>query len=284
MIKISVKMQDLKFTEFVNINIPSGWKDVFEDSQYEFKDLGTVLDEQEKKFGKWFPNKSELFTAFHHTPLDKVKVVIIGQDPYHQQLSNGEPRATGMSFSVRDYDDIPVSLKNIHKVLYKTINDFQIPDHGDLSGWAKQGVLMLNTCLTVKPNSAGSHKQIWMGFIKKVITSISVSNSKCVYLLWGREAQKLKSMIGEKAIILETSHPSGFSAYQGFMSCDHFNEVNDILTSQSKDTINWKIKSREELFVEDDPILINANCDVEYNESMLSCSTKDIPNINSIIK
>ncbi|MFK5969294.1 MAG: uracil-DNA glycosylase [Candidatus Marithrix sp.] len=277
-------MQDLKFTDLVKLNVPVGWEEVFEDSQHEFKDLGTVLDDQEQKFGKWFPNKSELFTAFHHTPLDKVKVVIIGQDPYHQQLSDGEPRATGMSFSVREYDDIPVSLKNIYKVLHKTISDFQIPDHGDLSGWAKQGVLMLNTCLTVKPGSAGSHKQIWMGFIKKVITAISVNNSKCIYLLWGREAQKLKSMIGEKAVILETSHPSGFSAYQGFISCDHFNEVNEILTEQSKDPINWQIKSREELFKDNSPVLINANCDVEYNESILSYSDDYIPKINSIIK
>ena len=227
-------MEDLKFTELVKTNVPKGWESVFENCEHEFKDLAFTLDSHE-----WFPKKCDLFNAFHHTPLQDVKVVIIGQDPYPQRLADGRPRAVGMSFSVDRNDTVPSSLNNVYKVLSKTIPGFTKPYHGDLTNWARQGVLMLNMCLTVKPGAPGSHKIIWLGFIRKVLLAINEANPRCIYLLWGREAQKIKQFLSSKAIILETSHPSGLSANRGFLDCNHFNEVNQYLKDLGKTEIDW---------------------------------------------
>jgi uracil-DNA glycosylase len=221
---------------------PNSWEKVFKEAKNELKDVSEILQKDEEKNGEFFPLKSDIFRAFYLTPLTNTKVVIIGQDPYHNNVFlNGKtlPRAVGMSFSVRRDDAIPSSLQNIFTELSNTVKGFKPPCSGDLSTWAYQGVLLLNTCLTVRPGKPGSHGEIWLGFIYRVFKAISEVNPSCIFLLWGKEAQKLKTMIGEKSVILEAAHPSGFSARRGFFGCNHFNEVNKILLKQGKSEIKW---------------------------------------------
>lgn len=235
---------------------PTGWGKVFVDAQHELKHISDVLIEEEQKFGQFFPAKKDIFAAFRYTPLNNVKVVIFGQDPYPQTVTtydedlkcivHNAPRAVGMSFSVRKDDVIPSSLQNIFTELSNTVKGFIKPNHGDLTSWAKQGVLLLNSCLTVRGGQPGSHGSIWLDFISKVLRSISLANPKCIFLLWGNEAKKLKTMIGEKSVIFEASHPSGRSASRGFFGCDHFNKVNDVLIKNGKIGINWHIKPHED--------------------------------------
>jgi hypothetical protein len=149
-----------------------------------------------------------------------------------------------MSFSVRREDSIPSSLQNIYSELVTSVRGFTKPDHGDLKDWARQGVLLLNSCLTVRPGQAGSHGDIWLGFISKVIKAIAAVNPYCIYMLWGRDAQKLESMIlnvGERSIILKAAHPSGLSAKHGFFGCNHFNLANESLLKHKKTGIIWSI-------------------------------------------
>lgn len=229
---------------------PRTWEDVFEDAKAELHDVSTILDEQERTYGQYYPLKKDIFAAFQYTPLSNVKVVILGQDPYHQTINiNGAalPRAVGLSFSVRREDSIPSSLQNIYTELANTVRGFTKPDHGDLREWATQGVLLLNSCLTVRPGQPGSHGDIWLGFINKVFKAIAAVNPYCIYMLWGREAQKVKPMLGERSIILEAAHPSGLSARRGFFGCNHFNLANDALIRQGKVGINWKISTLAEL-------------------------------------
>lgn len=148
---------------------------------------------------------------------------------------------------MRRQDVTPSSLKNIFKELKNTVPGYVVPNHGNLEGWCEQGVLLLNTCLTVYPNQAGSHKSIWLGFVKKVIKEIEKVNPNCIFVLWGREAQNnVKPMLGSKAVVLEAAHPSGFSAARGFFGCNHFNKINEILSQQKKPTIKWSPQARSE--------------------------------------
>lgn len=229
---------------------PRTWEAVFSDAQHELLHVSNILDEQERTYGQYYPLKQDIFAAFNTTPLTNVKAVLIGQDPYHQTLptpTGTVPRAVGMSFSVRRNDTIPSSLNNMYTELANTVRGFKRPDHGDLSEWALQGVLLLNTCLTVRSGQAGSHGDIWLGFINKVLKAIATVNPYCVFMLWGREAQKLKPMLGERSVIFEAAHPSGLSARRGFFGCNHFNMVNDALIKQGKVGINWRISSLTEL-------------------------------------
>lgn len=225
---------------------PSTWESVFGEANEELIEISRWLDEHERTLGAYYPNKEDIFAAFNYTPLSKVKVVILGQDPYHQTISlNGKsmPRAMGLSFSVRLGDEIPSSLKNIFIEMKDTVRGFIPPDHGDLREWTRQGVLLLNTCLTVQPGKAGSHGDIWLGFITKIFRAISVVNPQCIYVLWGKKAQELKPMLGEKSVVFEAAHPSGLSAKKGFFKCNHFNLINETLIRQGKPGINWHLKS-----------------------------------------
>lgn len=229
---------------------PRTWEATFVDAMPELRDVSTILEEDERTYGPYYPWKQDIFASFHYTPLPNVKLVIIGQDPYHQTIIvNGisMPRAVGLSFSVRPEDSVPSSLKNIYTELANTVRGFTTPDHGDLREWARQGVLLLNSCLTVRPGAAGSHGDIWLGFMNKVFRAISAVNPYCIYMLWGREAQKLKPMLGERSIILEAAHPSGLSARRGFFGSNHFNLANEALIRQGKVGINWRISTLAEL-------------------------------------
>lgn len=233
--------EDWTIMDICQKRAPSGWEDVFKFAEPELKEISEILENQEAAYGNFFPLKRNIFKAFEITPLTQVRVVILGQDPYHDTTNNG-PRAQGLSFSVSESSNIPPSLRNIFKEIKNEYPDsFDSPQHGDLSIWAYQGVLLLNTCLTVRPNAAGSHKLIWNGFIVKVIQAINSVNPNCIYVLWGEKAQNLQSFIGGKVKILKSSHPSPFSVNKGFYGCGHFKEINRILYELDGSQINWNL-------------------------------------------
>ena len=180
-----------------------------------------------------FPPKHEVFNAFRLTPFANVKVVIVGQDPYH-----GVGEANGLSFSVKDGVKLPPSLKNIYKELY---DDLGVPirTSGDLSSWARQGVLMLNSTLTVEKDNANSHSNIgWQQFTDDVIRLIDNNKRDVVFILWGNYARSKKALIKNNYII-ESAHPSPFSAYNGFFGSKPFSKCNNYLKSKGLEEINW---------------------------------------------
>ena len=191
----------------------------------------------EKKNHVIYPKDKDIFNAFNHTPLDNVKIVILGQDPYH-----GERQAHGLSFSVTKNIKPPPSLVNIYKELE---DDLGIINYGkgDLTSWAKQGVLLLNATLTVRANHAGSHQNKgWEQFTNKVISTICEEKNGIIFVLWGRFAQSKQKLIDtKKHYILKSSHPSPLSAYRGFFGCKHFSQCNKILQKQGKTEITWKL-------------------------------------------
>ena len=229
---------------------PVGCEKLFEHSLPELRTVSAGIQNEKSMGYAIFPQMKDMFQAFRLTPISSVKVVIVGQDPYHSvSYLNGQayPTATGVSFSVRKWDKIPSSLQNIYKELAQSVPGFVTPDHGDLTSWALQGVLMLNTCLTVRSGQAGSHDPIvWDGFISKVIEAIKAVNPHCIYVMWGKDAQKLMSKLSEPAVKLTAVHPSGLSAYKGFFGCNHFNLINQHLSNQGKTPINWHIPSLQD--------------------------------------
>ena len=186
---------------------------------------------------KIYPCQSELFNAFNLTPLEKVKVVILGQDPYH-----GEGQAHGLSFSVKAEVRLPPSLRNIYKELNADVG-CEISASGDLSEWAKQGVLLLNSVLSVEQGVAASHKNKgWERFTDQVINVINQRCDNVVFMLWGAYAQKKGQIIDQaKHLVLESVHPSPLSAHRGFFGCKHFSKANTYLESTKQGVINWQI-------------------------------------------
>jgi uracil-DNA glycosylase len=185
-----------------------------------------------------FPTADDIFNAFHLTPLSEVKVVILGQDPYH---NNGQ--AHGLSFSVKPGVDVPPSLVNI----YKELNDdlgCNIPNNGYLEKWAKQGVLMLNTVLTVRAHQANSHRGIgWEEFTDAAILALNSQDRPIVFLLWGAPAQKKQVMLhNPQHLVLKAPHPSPLSAYRGFFGCKHFSRANAFLEEHGIAPIDWQIE------------------------------------------
>ncbi len=218
--------------------IDDSWKEVLTDefnSEY-FQNLKEFLLE-EKKQHKVFPPGSQIFSAFNFTPFDKVKVVIIGQDPYH-----GQGQAHGLCFSVPKGIKIPPSLKNIFKEINQDIG-LPISESGNLGNWAKQGILLLNATLTVRANQAGSHQNKgWEIFTDSVIKKLSKRKSGLVFLLWGAFAQAKDGLIDtSKHHILKAAHPSPFSSYRGFFGCRHFSKTNEKLKAQGLKEIDWKV-------------------------------------------
>lgn len=221
-------------------NIPT-WHDVIgsEKTQAYFTDtLAYVANERQK--GKIiYPPQADVFNAFRYTELADVKVVILGQDPYH-----GPGQAHGLSFSVLPGIKPPPSLVNMYKELEKDIPNFQRPDHGYLLSWAQQGVLLLNTVLTVEQGNAHSHAHLgWETFTDKVIAAINENREGVVFLLWGSHAQKKGRIIDNKRHhILKAPHPSPLSAHRGFLGCGHFSQTNQLLEQQGLTPINWQPK------------------------------------------
>ena len=223
----------------MDVQIDESWKKALK-SEFEkpyFKEVVTFL-KTEKMAGKIiYPPGQFIFNAFNTTPFDQVKVVIIGQDPYH-----GRGQAHGLSFSVQEGITAPPSLINIFKELQSDLG-CPIPNHGNLTRWAQQGVLLLNASLTVRHAEPMSHAQIgWAEFTNTVIKKISDLKEHVVFLLWGKFAQEKQVLIDEtKHLVLKAAHPSPYSANAGFFGCRHFSKTNEYLVKNGIDPIDWAL-------------------------------------------
>lgn len=202
-----------------------------------YRDLFYKVKDEYSKYPV-YPNSDDIFNAFHLTPFSKVKVVVIGQDPYH------EPgQAHGLSFSVKPGIDVPPSLVNIYKELHDDIG-INIPNNGYLEKWAKEGVLLLNTILTVRAHQAMSHSSFgWQKFTDAAIKALNEENRPIVFMLWGKPAgQKEPMLTNPNHLILKAPHPSPLSAYRGFFGCKHFSKANEFLVAHGEEPIDWQIE------------------------------------------
>lgn len=218
--------------------LTSGWKSLLKEefSKDYFLDLSAFLAEEISEGKQIYPPRNLIFNAFNFTPLEEVKVVILGQDPYHK-----EGQAMGLSFSVPPEQKIPASLRNVYKELQSDLG-IEKPVHGDLSSWAKQGVFLLNAMLTVEHSKAGSHrKKGWQLFTDKVIQKLSEERDDLVFMLWGNFAKAKGSLIDEnKHLILGAVHPSPLAG-NGFLGNQHFSKCNEYLQSKHKEVIDWSL-------------------------------------------
>jgi len=215
--------------------IHESWKEPLKEefAKPYFAQLKQFLVEERKKHTIYPPGKL-IFSAFNHTHFDNVKVVILGQDPYH-----GPGQANGLCFSVSDGIAMPPSLVNIFKEIHNDLG-YPIPTSGNLERWADQGVLLLNAMLTVRANEPGSHQgKGWEQFTDSVIKCISELKEGVIFLLWGKYAQAKEQLIDTKHFVLKAPHPSPFSAYSGFFGCKHFSKANEILNREGKKEIDW---------------------------------------------
>jgi uracil-DNA glycosylase len=221
----------------MDVQIEPSWKEVLKDEfekEY-FVRLATTVREAYRRGESIFPPPSLVFNAFTHCPFNQVKVVILGQDPYH-----GKGQAHGLSFSVPDGVRIPPSLQNIYKEIASDIST-PVQTDGDLTRWADQGVLLINATLTVRESEPASHQGLgWEEFTDTVIRTISEKRENVVFLLWGKYAQAKESLIDtERHLVLKAPHPSPFSAHTGFLGCKHFSKTNAYLEKHGFSTIRW---------------------------------------------
>lgn len=223
------------------IKISESWELFYntEKSKKYFLELTNFLEKEYKTYSpelEIFPKRENIYNALNISSLKDIKVVIIGQDPYHKK-----GQAHGISFSVPQGVKVPPSLRNIHKEI---LSDLKINNEGkgNLLNWAQQGVFLLNTSLTVRENCPNSHSKYWKPFTKELISFISNNTSSIVFMLWGNNAKKNKELIDQgKHLILESNHPSPLSAYRGFFGCRHFSKCNDFLENKGKTGIKWKL-------------------------------------------
>ena len=225
--------------EKVDPVIEASWKEALQDefNKEYFHELKQFLLEEKKKY-RVFPKGQLIFSAFDHTPFDKVKVVLLGQDPYH-----GAGQAHGLCFSVPEGVLKPPSLVNILKELKSDLG-IEEPWHGNLTKWASQGVLLLNATLTVRENQAGSHQNHgWETFTDAAIRRLSSERNGLIFILWGNFAMAKRSLIDtSKHFILSAVHPSPLSAHRGFFGCRHFSQVNNLLRQQGVEEIDWRLQ------------------------------------------
>ena len=218
--------------------INSDWRTFLKD-ELDSDNLQAIISALQTEMNTYtiFPKNNELFNAFNITSLENLKVVILGQDPYH-----GKEQAHGLSFSVPNGIKTPPSLRNIFKELQADLN-IPISNNGNLSPWGKQGVLLLNATLTVREKEAGSHQKLgWENFTNRIIEKISKKKEGIIFLLWGAFAQKKSMLIdAKKHHVLTAAHPSPFSAYRGFFGCKHFSKTNGILIKNNQQPIDWKL-------------------------------------------
>ena len=221
------------------IRLEPGWlaRLAPEFEQVYMRDLRSFLQAEKQAGKRIFPSGDEFFSAFSHTPLDKVKVVILGQDPYH-----GEGQAHGLCFSVQPGVAVPPSLKNIYKEIQAELG-LPIPSHGHLTAWADQGVLLLNSVLSVESARAASHQgKGWETFTDRVIEVVNQECEGVVFLLWGSYAQRKGALIdGDRHCVLKAPHPSPLSAHRGFFGCGHFLTANEYLQSRGEAPIDWSL-------------------------------------------
>jgi len=226
--------------ELTDFNLPDCWQKVLS-SEFEksyFSELSQFLINEQKSGKTIYPKMLDVFNCLFSTPFSKVRVVILGQDPYH-----GEDQANGLAFSVKKHIPVPPSLKNIYKEINGDIG-VDIPTHGDLGSWANQGVLLLNSTLTVEEKKPGSHQgKGWEIFTDKIIHYLSHYKENTVFMLWGSKSIQKKSLINEsKHLVLTSVHPSPLSAYRGFFGCQHFSQCNNYLREMNVQEIDWAIR------------------------------------------
>lgn len=218
---------------------PLTWRPFFVEREENVKKIAQILSNDIENGYNIIPRPALVLAPFILTPLDHIKVVILGQDPYPR-----EDDATGLAFSIprgRPISSSP-SLNNMFKVLEKTVEGWKRPHHGNLEKWALQGVLMINTALTLREGDRNSHGRVWQQLIDPLIEYISSDTKHCVFMLWGGQAQEKKSRIdGTRHKILTTSHPSPLGAMSGFLDCDHFNQANQYLIEHERDPVDWRI-------------------------------------------
>lgn len=226
----------------IDPQIEASWKEILADEfkQDYFLELKRFLVEEKQKHIIYPPGK-QIFASFNYTPFDNVKVVILGQDPYH-----GPGQAHGLCFSVPEGIPFPPSLRNIFKEIQDDVG-LPIPETGNLEYWARQGVLLLNATLTVRANQAGSHQNKgWERFTDKVIIELSAQRQGIVFLLWGNYAKAKRALINSTLHhVLTAAHPSPLSAYHGFFGCKHFSQTNNILKELGENLIDWGVKPAE---------------------------------------
>lgn len=221
-------------------DIHPSWHSMFEsESQKDyFPKINAQICKDKQSGLQVFPPKGLTFEAFNCTPLDQVKVVILGQDPYHD-----DGQAHGLCFSVPKGIKVPPSLKNIFKELSTDISNFEIPTHGDLSHWANQGVLLLNTSLSVIAHKANSHSKIgWQNFTDAIIQHLGQQEKPVAFILWGGNARSKSKWILNHHLIIESAHPSPLSVYRGFWGSKPFSKVNDWLEKNKHTPIDWHIQ------------------------------------------
>ena len=222
--------------------VPLSWRTLMNNHEKELQDVAKILKKlvlEEKQV--ICPQPWNIFRALSLTPWYDVKVVIIGQDPYHQ-VEDGIPSATGCCFECRAGDPIRKSLENLFIVLKKTVPGFEMPSSGDLRPWAEQGVLLLNTTLTTKKGIANEHADFWPFFAMRVLQFLSLMNKNVVYMLWGGPARTFAKYVTKSSnLILTASHPVAQGPSNTFMKCNHFNEANAYLTQHGKKAIDWKL-------------------------------------------
>lgn len=221
-----------------SVDIEATWYEALSEQWQEpyFQSLTTFIKEEIRMGKTIYPPGSKIFNAFKMTPFDEVKIVILGQDPYH-----GFGQAMGLSFSVPKEVRVPASLQRIYKELHRDVG-FVIPVHGDLSKWAKQGVFLLNAMLTVEAGKPGSHKKIgWQNFTDEVIKQVSAQRRNVIFMLWGNFAKAKKSLIDtDNHLVLEAAHPSPLAG-NAFSECSHFSKANQYLRKIGKKEINWQL-------------------------------------------
>lgn len=223
----------------MDVKIEPSWKEALatQFNQPYFQQVALHIKTEKSQGKTIYPPGHQIFNAFDTTPLDHVKVVILGQDPYH-----GPGQAHGLCFSVQNGVAPPPSLVNIYKELQSDIG-IMIPDHGNLTAWAKQGVFLLNASLTVRASEPMSHSKIgWANFTDAVIKTISDKREHVVFLLWGKFAREKKILIDQnKHLVLEAAHPSPLSAHNGFFGCKHFSKANEYLMTNGIEPVNWQL-------------------------------------------
>ncbi|MDH5930151.1 MULTISPECIES: uracil-DNA glycosylase [Vibrio] len=224
------------------MSAPKSWESIINDERdKEYFQSVLAFVEQQRNSGKTiYPPQEQVFSAFDMTPFESVRVVILGQDPYH-----GAKQAHGLAFSVLPGVKIPPSLRNMYKELAQDIDGFEIPSHGYLDTWASQGVLMLNTVLTVEEAKAHSHAKCgWETFTDAIIAELNQRSEPIIFLLWGAHAQKKGQAIdADKHHVLTAPHPSPLSAHRGFFGCQHFSTTNKLLSSMDQQPIDWRLST-----------------------------------------
>jgi uracil-DNA glycosylase len=234
------KLEEWDLAEIIANYVPAGWRDIFERSSEERKVIAEILTEKEvPKYKELYPAKEKLYAAFELVPLSRVKVVIIGQDPYPQP-----GKAQGLSFSISPQDrHLTGSLHNIFKELKSEYPDYEIPKHGDLRPWARQGVLLLNMALTVPPGGRNApHLGVWKPFLVKTLTGISQYNRDIIFVLWGNKAQSIRQYVGQCPVLV-AGHPSPEAVNRGgdFPTCGHFKAINKLLEERGEEPIDWQL-------------------------------------------